>query len=139
MYFLSAVMTLSLLLFSCNKEVVKIEEPQKEYQKIVDGTYTGSFTVKYGVEATTAPVTLEFNNGRYACSGKYEEIPAGGSGTFTSKNDTVSFSAIGAWGAVFDGNLILNGKYKYSVDGKKLIISADRLNTCRYEYNVEKN
>lgn len=142
LHFLSTILTFSLLLFSCNKEATKIEELQIEDLKIFDGTYTGTFTVQYSLATKTGPVTLELNDGKYTCSGNYNTILAGGLGTFLTKSGTITFNAMSAWPAVgsFDAYTILNGQYNYSLDGKKLTISAVRNNIVgHYEYNLEKN
>lgn len=141
-FFLPIILAFSSLLFSCNKEAIKIEEEKIEDLKIFDGSYTGTFTVQYRLAAKTGPVTLELNNGKYTCSGNYKTIPAGGFGTFLTKSGTITFNAMGAWPAVgsYDMNTILNGQYNYSLDGKKLTISAVRNNIVgHYEYNLEKN
>jgi hypothetical protein len=138
--FLSTILTFSILLFSCNKEAVKIEEEQQiEDLKIFDGTYTGTFIVQYSLSTKTGPVTLELNNGKHICSGNNDRIPAGGSGTFSTKNGKITFIDKMAWSADFDHYLVLNGQYNYSFDGKKLTISVAKNNVGQYEYKFDKN
>ena len=121
---------------------MKIEEDQEEQiedLKILDGTYTGIFTVHYSSVTKTGPVTLEINNGKYNCSGNLNRIPAGGWGTFLTKMGTITFNGMGAWSADFDGNLVLHGQYKYTLDSNKLTISAAKNAIGQYEYNLKKN
>ncbi len=124
----------------CNKEPVPSGDDQKiEDRSVLNGTYTGIFTAKYGSEIKTGSVTLEMKNGYYTCSGDYNTIPAGGGGTFYTKKGKITFYSTGAIGAtVFDANLILVGDYYYSLIGKKLIISKERSSDINYEYNLEK-
>jgi len=148
---LSIILTFLLLLPSCNKELIVTDDEQKvEDRKILNGTYTGIFTVKYGLEIITNPVTLKFTNGNFTCSGNQNTIPAGGIGTFYTRYGRITFYATYAVGAVgsvdsvdtcpafFDINLILHGVYDYSLTGNKLLISTARSYTTYYEYNLEK-
>lgn len=124
---------------------MKIEEEQTEEEQIedlniFDGTYTGIFIVQYGLVVKSGLVTLEMNKGKYNCSGNHDRIPAGGWGTFFTKSGKITFNAMGAWSADFDANLILHGQYQYTLDGKKLTISAVRNSILGvYEYILEKN
>ena len=136
---LLSIITLTILLFGCNKEAVKIDEQQKEDLKIFNGTYTGIFTVQYSTTTKTGTVRLELNNGKHTCSGNNDRIPAGGSGTFSTRNGIITFKDNMAWSADFDHNLVLHGEYKYSFDGKKLIISAAKNNVGQYEYKLDKD
>jgi len=123
-------------------EEEKIEDLKIEDLKIFDGIYTGTFIVQYSLATKTGPVTLELKDGKYTCSGNYTTIPAGGFGSFLTKSGTITFNGAGAWPAIgsYDMNTILNGQYNYSLDGKKLTISAVRNNIVgHYEYNLEKN
>jgi len=138
--FLSFVLIFSLLLVSCNKEPVATGDDQKiEDRSVLNGTYTGIFTAKYGLESKIGPVTLVLKNGNFTCSGDYSTVPAGGSGTFYTKYGRITFYSVGAIGTtVFDNNLILSGVYDYSLIGKKLTISKERSYDMSYEYNLEK-
>jgi hypothetical protein len=97
----------------------------------------GNFAVKYSSLTKTGPVTLELKEGKYTCSRNIDRFPAGGSGTYTSKNGIVTFNDQNAWTADFDGNLILSGQYKYSFNGTKLTISVNKNNVGHYEYSLE--
>lgn len=123
----------------CNKEPVPSGDNQKiEDRSVLNGTYTGVFTAKYGSEIKTGPVTLEMKNGYYTCSGDYNTIPAGGSGTFFTKNGRITFYSSGAIGCYFDTGLILSGVYYYSLVGKNLQILKEPLIEMSYLYNLEK-
>ncbi len=127
--FLLCVLIVSLLFFGCKKDTVEL----------IDGKYTGVFTVTYSSGIKQNPVTLEFKNGRYVCSGNPDRIPAGGSGTYSVNSGKITFSEENFWTADFDWNLILNGQYNYSFDGKVLILSVGKNDVSRYEYKVERN
>lgn len=119
--------SIAILLFSCHKEDLKIKK----------GTYKGTFTVTYRSETQTGKTTLELKNSKFSCSGNSNNIPAGGSGSFTFDNGKITFNDENIWTANFDWNLILNGQYNYTFDGKKLKIFADKNNLGHYEYNLE--
>ncbi len=118
-----------LLLFSCKKNNSNIDE----------GDYTGTFTVKYDSETKTGSTKLELKDGKYHCTSDSGKIPAGGSGTYSIDKGIITFIDKNFWTADFDWNLILNGEYKYSFNGKKLKIWAKKNNVGHYEYNLEKN
>lgn len=104
------------------------------------GRFIGTFTVKYTNNTTfTGSTIVNFlDKGEYNCTGNTNFIPAGGSGTFTKTNNKIAFKDINFWTANFDGNLILNGEYDYSFDGKNLKITAFKNNAGQYEYNLIK-
>ncbi|MDR6561556.1 MULTISPECIES: hypothetical protein [unclassified Arcicella] len=77
-------------------------------------------------------------NGKFSCSGNSNRIPAGGSGTFSSDNNKITFNDENAWTAEFDWGLILQGTYNYTFDGKKLQMSTDRNGIGNYNYHLEK-
>ena len=103
---------------------------------IKDGTYTGIFTVTNASAKRSGKTTVVLKNGRFTCSGNPDRIPAGGSGDFTTKNDTIIFNDENFWFADFDWNLILKGKYLYKYDGKKLYFSKKN-DYALYEYDLE--
>ena len=104
---------------------------------IKDGAYIGTFTVTYASAKRSGTTTVVLKNGRFTCSGNPDKIPAGGSGDFTTKNDTIIFIDENNWTADFDWNLILNGRYLYKYDGKKLKFSAYKNDVGFYEYDLE--
>lgn len=110
----------------------------KDDLDIIDGTYKGTFTVIYSSGIQTGQTTLDLKDGKFSCSGNSDRIPAGGSGTFSSGNNKITFNDENAWTADFDWNLILRGEYDYTFDGKKLKISADKNDVGHYEYDLEK-
>ena len=125
---LLSVLIIAVLFFGCDKESLEV----------VDGTYVGVFTVTYDSGAKTDSTTLVLKDGNYTCSGNLQRIPAGGSGTYVIEKGRIIFSDKNIWTAEFDWNLILNGQYDYTFDGKKLKISARLNNVGRYEYKLEK-
>lgn len=112
---------------------------EKENQNIQAGNYTGTFKVVYidGREMAGA-VTLELNSPTFYCSGNKNRIPAGGSGTYSFEKNTVSFTDKNAWTADFDPGLILNMKYDYTFDGKKLKMRKFIGDYAYYEYDLTK-
>jgi hypothetical protein len=114
---------------------------QKNSQRIEgieEGIYTGEFKVVYPTGTHTGKTTLELRNSKYTCEGNANRIPAGGSGTYSINNNKITFHDENIWTADFDWNLILNGEYDYSFDGKKLKLSTDRNHAGHYEYNLTK-
>ena len=107
-------------------------------KKIEEGTYTGIFTVAYPTGTHTGKTTLELQNSKYTCEGNANRIPAGGSGAYAIDTDKITFHDENIWTADFDWNLILNGTYDYSFDGKKLKISIKKNNVGYYEYDLIK-
>ena len=118
----------ALCLSSCDKDKLDIR----------NGTYAGTFTATYSSGTFTGPTTVELENGRYSCTGNPDRIPAGGSGSYTVDNDTITFQDENFWTMDFDGNLILNGAYGYTIDKKKLKISAERNGLGLYVYDLER-
>jgi len=110
----------------------------KDRCEIKDGTYQGTFTVIYLSETLSGKTTLELKKGRFSCSRNPNRIPAGGSGTFTTENNTITFNDESAWTADFDWNLILHGKYHYTCNGKKLTITANKNQVGNYTYDLVK-
>lgn len=122
------VFLLSVLLSGCSKDDLNIEE----------GTYAGTFTVKYNSGKQSGKTTLVLKNGTFSCTGNSNRIPAGGSGSYTFENGKITFNEVNSWTADFDWNLILSGEYNYTFNGKKLNISADKNGVGNYEYVLEK-
>ena len=113
-----------------------LEAFDRKVMEMIAGVYSGIFTVTYNVGTSeswseSVSTTLELKNGRYTCSYK-------GSGDFLIKGDKVIFKDINYWTANFDWNLILDGEYDFTFDGKKLIISAVKNGVGYYEYELEK-
>ncbi|MBL7845866.1 MAG: hypothetical protein JNL40_00250 [Cyclobacteriaceae bacterium] len=125
---LATIFTTATLLSGCNKDDLNIK----------DGTYKGTFTVTYSSGTQTGLTTLELKNGRYTCSGNSNRIPAGGSGTFSSDNTKMNFNDENVWTADFDWNLILDGMYDCSFDGKRLILTASKNGAGTYKYDLER-
>lgn len=103
-----------------------------------EGTYTGKFKVVYDTATFTGVTTLRLHGETYHCEGNENRIPAGGSGTFNTTGNSMIFHDENMWTADFDWNLILKGKYNYTLDGKNLKLSM-RKNGTMYEYDLVKN
>ena len=103
----------------------------------VTGTYVSTFTVTYPTHTATGNATVKLHrNGQFNCSRDTNNIPAGGSGTFTKTADKMAFKDINYWTADFDWNLILNGEYNFSLDGKNLKLIAFKNDYAQYEYDL---
>ena len=119
------------------------EEPKTLQGKIVEGKYSGTFTVKYFVDMPTSwdagsgKVTLELKKGKFSCTANPNRVPAGGSGSYSIRNGKIIFEEAHFWTADFDWGLILSGEYKYTVNGKKLKISK-KFDHAHYEYDLKK-
>ncbi len=103
-------------------------------QTLRNGTYTGTFTVRYQNSVQTTAASLTLANGRFSCTNNF--VPGTGSGTFSYTTSTLSFQDEGVWTANFDWNLILNGDYSYTFDGKTLRFSADKNDVGNYSYEL---
>lgn len=110
----------------------------KEEQNLKDGIYKGTFKVSYSSGTQTGQTTLEIKDNKFVCSGNPNRIPAGGSGSYSFSNNSITFNDQNVWTADFDWNLILNGQCNYTFDGKKLKIIANKNGTGVYEYELEK-
>lgn len=122
------IFTLATCFSGCKKENLRIE----------DGTYKGTFTVTYSSGTQSGYTTLVLKNGEFSCSGNTNKIPAGGSGTFSSSNSTVTFNDENFWTADFDWNLILSGTYDYTFNGENLKITANKNGVGNYTYDLIK-
>ena len=118
---------LALLTVQCNNR-----------QPIEDGTYVGTFTVRYDNSTQSGAVSLRLNNGSYTCSANTNRIPAGGFGTFSVQGNELVFVDSGAYTADFDWNLILDDPYQYTFNGRRLTLSADKNGVGNYRYELEK-
>jgi hypothetical protein len=127
-YVLSMIILMVSFITGCEKDKFTIQ----------DGIYRGIFTVSYSNGVQTGPVTVELKSGTYICSSNSNRIPAGGSGTFRIINNKMSFSDDKMWTADFDLNLLLNGDYETTFDGKKLSLTANRNNIGTYTYELER-
>ena len=123
-YKLIFIIALSLTAYSCNTD------DDNNTNQDFNGTYNGTFTVEYANgETFSNPVIVSFTKeNAYQSSQNNDFFPAGGNGTYEKGNSTINFTDINFWLANFDWNLILDGKYNYSKNGNKLIISANKNN-----------
>ena len=133
-YKIMLIAILSLTFSSCNND------DDNNHNQSLNGNYNGTFTVEYlNGDTFSNPVTVNFNDGNnYQSSGNNDYFPAGGSGTYEKSNSTIEFYDINYWTANFDWNLILGGEYDYSINGNKLIISANKTDFGIYKYGLTK-
>ena len=130
---------------STNDDLIDDRMDEKVSIPIEEGTFSGTFTVKYFVDmpkswgSGSGKTTLELKDGKFTCTGNPGFIPAGGSGTYSINDDKIVFVDKNFWTANFDWNLILNGEYDFKFDGKRLKISANKNNVGHYEYYLKKN
>lgn len=122
------LLTVALGLFSCDKD--KPSKPR--------GSYTGTFTATYPSGTQLGSTSLELKNGKFSCSGNTDRIPAGGSGTYSIDDDKIIFHDENAWTTDFDGNLILNGQYDYTINGDRFNFSKSSASAVRYSYDLER-
>ena len=166
LYFILCV--ICLLLFSCskskkevenvsNKTVTEVENvsnetvAEVEIKEIYSGTCTVTYlSLSYYPEPNlSVPLTLQLENGKYACKG----IPhdqADISGTYTTNNDKIIFE-IDVWKTDYknkDGSimcadfvtfLIPQGECSYTIEGDKLILSKVYDDIALCEWNLVKN
>ena len=138
------------LVFTCcgskvaTNDNTKTEKMSKKASiPIMEGKYSGTFTVKYFVEMPSTwgtgsgKTTIELKNGKFTCTGNPNRVPAGGSGSYSISDGKIKFEDENFWSADFDWGLILSGKYDYTFDGKKLKISA-KYENAHYEYDLER-
>ena len=119
---------------SCSSELTS-EELTEE---LTEGKFSGRFTVKrfagmpgdYWGAGGNWTATLVLNNGKYT-------ITTGGSGNYSLNNGKIIFEDENAWTCDFDHNLILNGVYEYTFNGRKLKISQ-RFDFAHYVYDLKK-
>lgn len=121
----------SLLFFGCDDKLSSEET-------VYSGTFTVTYTNEDGTQRTrSGPVKLELRqDGKYFCSGNSDCIPAGGSGTYSLKGGEIIFNDENFWTADFDWNLILNGEYTFTMEGKRLHLSANKNNVGHYAYDL---
>ncbi|PQJ21571.1 hypothetical protein [Tenacibaculum sp. SG-28] len=105
---------------------------------IPEGDYTGTFSVVYNNgETYSNPVTISFfNDYTFNSSDGPMRYPAGGNGSYEITEDAINFTDLKVWTADFDWNLILNGKYHYTIQQNKLIIYANKNKAGTYTYTI---
>lgn len=112
---------------------------KKNNQHVLAGTYSGVFTVKYNDQQRSGITTLLLKKGEFSCTAGPKRYPAGGSGSFSVSKNKINFKDNNHWTTDFDGNLILNGTYDYTFDGKTLKIMAEKNGVGHYQYHLEKD
>lgn len=117
--FLPVLLFVVALLGSCSKEDTKL----------LRGHYSGSYYYHgpnmSGPVKSPNEVSLRLEQGNlYETNGFADRKPAGGSGEYkVSGNNTVEFTDKKVWTADFDWNFILNGRFKYEIEGDSLILT----------------
>jgi len=116
---------------------------------IEEDIYSGTFTVEYFVDmregwSSSGTVMLELKNGKYTYT---SDIPPKlSSGSYSISNDKIIFDRdrgpeypdLHIVPPYCDINLIPDGEYDYTFDGKRLKFSANKIYAGYYEYNLEK-
>lgn len=126
-----------LLMISCKKNSNTIQE-------LEIGIYKGTFTVDYdGKKQSASDIEVVFNiDNTYTSTGnRNPRVPAGGSGTYIIKDNTVLFDDKNPWTTEFDPGLVLNGEYFSTYKDKKLILKKTikyNNSITIYEYNLTK-
>lgn len=105
----------------------------------LDGNYSGYFYYippgETNVVKAPTPLSIKLDGTQFSVSKIFSKFPAGGSGTFSVLNNKeVDFKDENFWTADFDWNLILNGRYSYSIDKDSLILTRTRpaCSSCDY-------
>jgi xanthosine utilization system XapX-like protein len=117
--------------------VVMLLASPAQSQPSLAGIYIGKFKVIYSQDKRVhqGNVILTLQADTYSCSANKNRIPAGGSGSYSIKNDKIVFEEENMWTADFDWNLILKGEYSITFTGKKLTLRAQRAGGV-YEYQL---
>ncbi|UKT62347.1 hypothetical protein [Pedobacter mucosus] len=104
-------------LLSCKKSNSTID--------IKDGNYSGILKVTTNIKpaATTYPIFISFNQGKFLINPDLTRKPVGGSGTYSTDNSIVSFIDTNVYTADFDWNLILTGEYDIDSSGDDLTLT----------------
>ena len=133
------------LFYGCDKS-------EEISQPIEEGVYFGTFTVEYLVDmregwSSSGTTTLELKNGKYTY---ISDIPPKSSyGNYIISNDKIIFVSdkgientdLNIVSPNFDINLILDGEYDYTFNGKQgkqLKFTAIKDYVGHYEYDLKK-
>ena len=131
------------LFLSCDKS--ELPKP------IEEGTYFGTFTVKYSEFAdiregwsSSGTVTLELKGGKYTYNSDIPPKLCSGNYSVSDNNIIFEYDAGPSYPDLyqvppcFDVKLILAGEYAYTFDGKKLNFSATKDYMGDYKYKLKK-
>ena len=123
------------LLAACKK--------QQQSTPIPVGSYSGRFiydnTLALVPNHHESKVTVTFDGVNYTSSGGANRYPAGGSGSYTTGNNQITFNDINVWTADFDWGLILSGNYNYHYEGDTVVITKPNDWKITYQYRLKKN
>ena len=129
-----ALIILTLVLFGftgCRKQ---------KFEKQLEGNYTGVFyRTAPSIDYTLAHVTLRLNQDSYTGTSDIVKYPAICNGSWETDNDVIRFTNQCPWTAEFDWTFILNGEYKYELNGSHLKIIRSYSNGTSDIYELEKN
>ncbi|OKS86623.1 hypothetical protein [Mucilaginibacter polytrichastri] len=122
------------LLGSCKKSELKSLK--------LNGTYSGQFSTRNNpltnsIVESLHSVTVKFSGSNYQSTANPDYMPAGGQGSFLTKNDEITFRDTTVHTANFDANLVLNGTYNYSTKGDSLLI-VKQINYVFYTYKLKR-
>jgi len=109
---------------------------EKNNLTVEEGIFKGTFTYDDGKIKRIGTTTLTLKDGKFTCEGNEENLPAGGSGNYSFDENKITFIDLNVWKAIYDWNLILNGQYDYSYDGKNLKLTPSVSAETTHEYNL---
>ncbi|MET0462408.1 MAG: hypothetical protein ABW007_04620 [Chitinophagaceae bacterium] len=104
-----------ILLISCEKD----DNDQSEQFMLYPGLYKGTFS-RSGMD--TVDISVKVVDNRFEGRGSRQNYPAICRGSFSGSQNAITFQDSCAWPANFDWSLILNGRYEFSGDDKKIRI-----------------
>lgn len=94
---------------------------QEESPQLIEGTYVGEFDR----EGLTSTVELKFLNQEFSGKSDSKHFPAIGFGTYTLSSNSIDFKNLSVWTADFDWTLVLVGKWQYTFENKRLILTYE--------------
>ncbi len=108
---------LALMLFlSCHKNDDDAVTPHE-----ITGNYIGTFTRG----DHTSKVTFQLLKFTFKGEGELQKFPALCHGKYSINEQTINFQNLCPWTAEFDSTLILSGTWRYSFNGKTLILNSE--------------
>ncbi len=108
----------------------------------LNGAYTGTFTMTNNNPlANSVPlsgdVTVTFSKNDYHSTAGINNIPAGGQGTYSLKNNEINFTDTLVRTANYDWSLALSGSYSYTTKSDSLIL-VKKNGYNSYTYKLKK-
>jgi len=105
----------------------------------IEGTYQGEFYRDApGTDPVFSSVTLTLADGNFEGTSSIIKYPAICRGTYSIKNDEITFKDACYWTAEFDWTFILSGKFSLTENGELLIMKAERGNGVSDIYRMRR-